>query len=49
MDRAALHIKAVAFIHRFGSSLNWHVPLEVQWAECLRRWLAATGLPGTGH
>ena len=29
MDRAALHIGAVAFIHRFGSSLNEHVHLHV--------------------
>ena len=25
LDKAALHIGAVAFIHRFGSSLNGHV------------------------
>ncbi len=25
VDKAALHIGAVAFIHRFGSSLNKHV------------------------
>ena len=25
VDKAALHIGAVAFIHRFGSSLNEHV------------------------
>ncbi len=25
VDKAALHIVAVAFIHRFGSSLNEHV------------------------
>lgn len=25
VDKAALHIGAVAFIHRFGSSLNQHV------------------------
>jgi hypothetical protein len=29
VDRAALHIGAVAFIHRFGSSLNVHVHLHV--------------------
>jgi hypothetical protein len=29
MDRAALHIGAVAFIHRFGSSLNGHVHFHV--------------------
>ena len=28
-DKAALHIGAVAFIHRFGSSLNEHVHLHV--------------------
>ena len=26
-DRASLHLGAVAFIHRFGSSLNTHVHL----------------------
>ena len=29
VDRAALHIGAVAFIHRFGSSLNEHVHFHV--------------------
>ena len=29
MDKAALHIGAVAFIHRFGSSLNEHVHFHV--------------------
>lgn len=29
VDKAALHIGAVAFIHRFGSSLNAHVHLHV--------------------
>jgi hypothetical protein len=29
VDKAALHIGAVAFIHRFGSSLNGHVHLHV--------------------
>ena len=29
MDRAALHICAVTFIHRFGSSLNAHVHFHV--------------------
>ena len=29
MDRAALHIGAIAFIHRFGSSLNGHVHFHV--------------------
>ena len=29
VDKAALHIGAVAFIHRFGSSLNEHVHLHV--------------------
>jgi hypothetical protein len=28
-DQAALHIDAVAFIHRFGSSLNEHVHFHV--------------------
>jgi hypothetical protein len=29
VDKAALHIGAVAFIHRFGSSLNEHVHFHV--------------------
>lgn len=29
MDKATLHIGAVAFIHRFGSSLNEHVHFHV--------------------
>jgi len=29
LDKAGLHIGAVAFIHRFGSSLNEHVHLQV--------------------
>ena len=29
VDRAALHIGALAFIHRFGSSLNGHVHFHV--------------------
>ena len=29
VDRAALHIGAIAFIHRFGSSLNGHVHFHV--------------------
>ena len=29
MDKEALHIGAVAFIHRFGSSLNEHVHFHV--------------------
>jgi len=29
VDRAALHVGAVAFIHRFGSSLNGHVHFHV--------------------
>ena len=29
LDKAAQHIGAVAFIHRFGSSLNAHVHLHV--------------------
>jgi hypothetical protein len=29
VDKAALHIGAVAFIHRFGSSLNGHVHFHV--------------------
>jgi Putative transposase len=29
VDKATLHIGAVAFIHRFGSSLNEHVHLHV--------------------
>jgi hypothetical protein len=29
VDKATLHIGAVAFIHRFGSSLNGHVHFHV--------------------
>ena len=29
LDKATLHIGAVAFIRRFGSSLNWHVHFHV--------------------
>lgn len=29
VDKAALHIGAIAFIHRFGSSLNGHVHFQV--------------------
>jgi len=29
MDKAGLHIGAIAFIHRFGSSLNEHVHFHV--------------------
>lgn len=29
VDKTALHIGAVAFIHRFGSSLNEHVHFQV--------------------
>ena len=29
LDKASVHIGAVAFIHRFGSSLNTHVPFHV--------------------
>jgi hypothetical protein len=29
VDKATLHIGAVAFIHRFGSSLNEHVHFDV--------------------
>jgi len=29
VDKAALHIGAVAYIHRFGSSLNQHVHFHV--------------------
>lgn len=29
IDKAALHIAAIAFIHRFGSSLNQHVHFHV--------------------
>ena len=29
LDKAAVHIGAVAFIHRFGSSLNTHVHLHI--------------------
>ena len=29
MDKAGLHVGAIAFIHRFGSSLNEHVHFHV--------------------
>ena len=29
LDKAAVHIGAVAFIHRFGSSLNTHVHFHI--------------------
>lgn len=31
VDKAALYIGAIAFIHRFGSSLNEHVHVHVCW------------------
>ena len=42
MDKAGLHIGAIAFIHRFGSSLNEHVHFHVcwWWMGCLRKWRA---------
>ena len=36
-NEAALHIGAVAFIHRFGSSLNEHVTVVAQAQADLRR------------
>jgi len=39
VNRAALHIGAVAFIHRFGFSLNGHVHFKVAWLlACRVRW-----------
>ena len=40
VDKTALRIGAVAFIHRFGSSLNEHVHFHVcVWSiQYLRRW-----------
>ena len=35
VDKAALHVGAVAFIHRFGSSLNEHVHFHV----CVVDWV----------
>ena len=41
MDKAGLHIGAIAFIHRFGSSLNEHVHFHVCVVDgCLRKWRA---------
>lgn len=46
VETAALHIGAIAFIHRFGSSLNGHVHFHV----CVVHGVAEdTGLPGTGY
>lgn len=45
VDKATLHIGAVAFIHRFGSCLNGHVHFKLR-----GRWRAETaGLPGSGY
>jgi Putative transposase/Transposase zinc-binding domain len=50
VNRAALHIGAVAFIHRFGSSLNGHVHFHVCASMgCLRKWSSSTGLPWSSH
>jgi hypothetical protein len=39
VDKATLHIGAVAFIHRFGSSLNGHVHFHVcAVASCAPSW-----------
>lgn len=39
IDKAALHIGAVAFIHRFGFNLNKHVHFMVAWwSACRDRW-----------
>jgi hypothetical protein len=41
MDKAGLHIGAIAFIHRFGSSLtNTSTSTFVLWTGCLRKWRA---------
>ena len=41
MDKAGLHIGAIAFIHRFGSSLmNTSTSTFVWWTGCLRKWRA---------
>ena len=42
VNKAAVHIGAVAFIHRFGSSLNEHVHFMCAWwMGCLRNWRSA--------
>jgi hypothetical protein len=39
VDKAALQIDAIAFIHRFGSSLNRHEHFKVAWSlACQDRW-----------
>ena len=44
MDKAALHIGAVAFIHRFGSSLNEHVHCFTRIEDASKvRYLASCG------
>ena len=49
VEKAALRIGAIAFIHRFDHKLKgneyFHV---VQWMGCLMKWRATTGLPGGG-
>jgi hypothetical protein len=39
VDKAALHIGAIAFIHRFGSSLNGLEHFKVAWSlDCRDHW-----------
>jgi hypothetical protein len=39
IDKAALHIGTVAFIHRFGSNSNKHVHfMDAWWSTCRDRW-----------
>ena len=45
-DPASLHLSAVAFIHRFGSSLNTHVHFHVCVIDGVFEALAGSGLPG---
>jgi hypothetical protein len=50
LEKAALRIGAIVFIHRFGHNLNGHVNFHVvQSMGCLRKWRATTGLPGSGY
>jgi hypothetical protein len=47
VDKAALHIGALAFIHRFGSSLNGHVHFHVCVVDGVFEAVALEGDAGT--
>ena len=50
VDKDSLHLGAVAFIHRFGSSLNGHVHFHVCVIDRVFEEVApTTGLPGSGY